>query len=58
MPLAQHGLDRNAQAAHEADDAAGLRAHVRAHAIGRIIDAIDRRTDGVIAVTFAITGAT
>ena len=49
VPVAlQQGLDRDARAAHQPDDAAGLLADLRTHAIGRVVDAVDRGSDGMI----------
>src|SRR5262249_6391062 len=44
----QDALERDAEAAHEADDAAGLRSHVGAHAIGRVVDTVHRRMDRLV----------
>jgi hypothetical protein len=48
MPRLQHPFNRDAQAADEADHPAGLGPHVRAHAICRVVDSIDRGVDRLI----------
>src|SRR5437667_6701940 len=48
MMRGQQPLERNAQAAQEPDHSTGLRADVPPYSIGRVVDPIDRRADGVI----------
>src|SRR6185436_12778958 len=48
VPRLQHPFDRDAQAADDADHPAGLGPHVRAHAIRRVVDPIDRVVNRLI----------